>query len=173
MIKALNNFKGYLVSDDGKVFSCWEQVAQKGFSKGFKTVLKESIVKELKPSLYKGYQGVYCYKDGKQHRVMIHRAVIENFGGEKPRQCNFVLHVDNNILNNHINNLRWGTAKENSEQMVRDNRQTKGKDHWNYRITEEQRDMIKNTEKRRGNFKELGERLGISRCTIYKIRQGK
>lgn len=48
-----------------------------------------------------------------------------------------VCHKDNNKLNNSVDNLYWGTQKENLEQMIKDGRSLKGrrnpmwKNHYN------------------------------------------
>lgn len=41
-----------------------------------------------------------------------------------PNQDNLpiVMHLDNNIYNNHYKNLQWGTYKMNTQQMMREGR---------------------------------------------------
>lgn len=58
--------------------------------------------------------------DGKRkhRRFYIHRAVCEAFNGPgQPGQ--YCMHNDGNHLNNSASNLRWGSAAENSADMVR------------------------------------------------------
>lgn len=43
---------------------------------------------------------------------MIHRIVAETFL-ENPNNYPHVMHIDENKYNNQVDNLRWGTAKEN------------------------------------------------------------
>jgi len=171
MIKDVKGFQGYKVSDDGKVFSCFTQIRLKG-GRGFETITTQ-VLRELKPSFYKGYKGVYLYKDGKPFRKMIHRLVLETFGEKQNRSNNIVMHINNDRLDNRIENLKWGTHKENSEQMVLQNRQCKGDLHWNAKLTTEQIFVIKNTPKKRGNFLRLQKEFSISRSTIYAIRSGR
>lgn len=44
-----------------------------------------------------------------------------------PNKYPIVCHKDNNPTNNKVENLYWGTQKENMRQMVADNRQRKSK----------------------------------------------
>lgn len=39
-----------------------------------------------------------------------------------PSNLPIVMHLDNNIYNNHYKNLKWGTYKENTQQMMREGR---------------------------------------------------
>ena len=57
-------------------------------------------------------------RPGKQETAHVHKLVLESFVGEKPegQEC---LHIDGNGLNNKIENLRWGSSKENSQDQIR------------------------------------------------------
>lgn len=55
------------------------------------------------------YYGV-LYR-GKNYKI--HRLVCEAFHGSPTKDKNFVLHADDNALNNRPENLSWGTQKEN------------------------------------------------------------
>jgi trehalose/maltose hydrolase-like predicted phosphorylase len=92
-------WEDYWVSEDGKVFST-----------------KSGEVKELKPGLA-GAAGnqrlsVVLYKDGVKKSFRVHRLVATAFHGPCPEgmEC---CHNDGNRLNNHRDNLRWDTHKNN------------------------------------------------------------
>ena len=56
------------------------------------------------------YFGVVSSKFG---NLKVHRLVCEAFHGPPPDGKPFVLHVDENPLNNRPENLHWGSQKEN------------------------------------------------------------
>ncbi len=64
------------------------------------------------------YQRVHLSKDGRAAYLLVHRLVLTAFVGRCPdgMQC---LHIDNNPRNNHLQNLRWGTPKENHSTINR------------------------------------------------------
>lgn len=63
----------------------------------------------------KGYLSVRIY--GRIHKL-IHVLVMECFGAPKPGPKYQVDHIDRNILNNDIKNLRWVTQTENNYNKI-------------------------------------------------------
>lgn len=60
-----------------------------------------------------GYMSVALCKNGKVHRMFVHRAVMLAFVGECPNGYQ-VNHIDENKINNRIENLEYVTPKENA-----------------------------------------------------------
>jgi len=56
------------------------------------------------------YFGLYNKSYG---NIKVHRAVCEAFHGSPPEGKPYVLHLDENALNNKPENLQWGSQKEN------------------------------------------------------------
>lgn len=56
--------------------------------------------------------------NGVNKRCAIHRLVLETHGEAQPAAGLQVRHLDGNPKNNHISNLKWGTAKENQLDRV-------------------------------------------------------
>ena len=74
----------------------------------------------MKPYLTnKGYNAIDLSKDGKKYKFLIHRLVALNFV-PNPDNYPIVLHLDNDKLNCHYTNLKWGTYSENNSQAIRD-----------------------------------------------------
>lgn len=102
--RAVVGFPGYEVSSLGRVRS------QKFGS--LWTVLRPSPGK-------RGYLRVAMSRDGKTHRRLVHRVVLEAFRGQCPVGME-ARHVnDNNTANNAIDNLAWGTRLENAADRDR------------------------------------------------------
>ena len=83
---------------------------------------KQRKEKFIKTSyLPKLYECVRLCKNGKSKKFYVHRLVAYAWIGKpKPHQIE-VLHWDDNPKNNHYLNLRWGTHKENMNDMIRNN----------------------------------------------------
>ncbi|MCP3684793.1 MAG: hypothetical protein GY861_19160 [bacterium] len=71
-----------------------------------------------KPVITKrGYYAVMLYKDNKHKGKNIHTLLLETFVSKRPlgMQCR---HLDGNPLNNNLDNLAWGTVKENMADAI-------------------------------------------------------
>ena len=65
----------------------------------------------------KGYCRVGLMINGKLTTKKVHRLVCEMYK-ENPYNKGQVNHIDGNKLNNHIDNLEWCTAKENTKHAI-------------------------------------------------------
>jgi HNH endonuclease len=99
--------EGYRVGDDGSVWSC--------VIGGCNPRVGDRWV-ELKPSPQKsGHMRVWLGRDDQR---FVHILVLEAFVGPCPEglECR---HLDGNPGNNRLDNLCWGTRKENYDDSVR------------------------------------------------------
>ena len=60
-------------------------------------------------------------QDGNRKNKSIHRLVAETFI-PNPDNLPVVMHLDNDPLNNHVSNLKWGTQSDNMRQAFDENR---------------------------------------------------
>lgn len=67
---------------------------------------------------WSGYRSTYLYYE-KCYTFKIHRLVALAFL-PNPNNYPIVLHLDNNKLNCHYSNLKWGTSSENRQQAIDD-----------------------------------------------------
>ena len=85
MLKNIEGFENYLISDDGKVYN-------------------NKTNKELKQCIStSGYYYVQLVKNKKKNMKYIHRLVAQAFIKRKKEQVD---HINGNKLDNHVSNLR-------------------------------------------------------------------
>ena len=114
----------HFVSEQGQVFRKDEYIdgrSGKIFQK------RKGSWKKLHISIHTNRKGKYpcpkvhvCVK-GITRSLKVSRLVAEAYipnPDNKPCVC----HKDNNPLNNRVSNLKWGTYKENTQQMMREGR---------------------------------------------------
>lgn len=124
VIRRLDRFPGYYVSECGRTFSTRLADRDTGNYAWQMREMKASVQKST------GYRAVMVFDDnGKPSNIRVHRLVCEAFYGLPKRADLEVRHLDGIRTNNHKANLRWGTRKENVADMVRHGRSQKGKAH--------------------------------------------
>ena len=115
--KAIKGYEGrYEISNYGRVKSLPKQKQRNTI------ILKHWIGN-------KGYHYIDLrYADRKKKTHSIHGLVLEHFDCERPNG-KLALHNDDNKDNNHIDNLRWGSAKDNAEDRRRNGRTASGENN--------------------------------------------
>ena len=113
----INGFPGYHITREGLLYSRYNKVGK----------LTKVYHKNKPYTRSNGYQQIVLKirKLGLVRRAYIHRLVAEAYI-PNPLNKPCVCHKDNNREHNTVENLYWGTYKENSQQMVIDGRSTKG-----------------------------------------------
>ena len=106
MRKIIENYSNYSISEDGEIVNI-------------------KFNRPLVPHLNsQGYLEVQLSKDGKCKTKLIHRLVAQAFI-PNPNNLPQVHHIDDDRQNCNVDNLKWGTNKENLKQ--RDNKVGRGK----------------------------------------------
>lgn len=156
-MQKLPAFPGYSVSDDGRV---WSEKPWRGTSGRW-----------LRPSTDGGgYQCVDLCVDGTKHDVRIHRLVAFTFLGAPPVPGLEVRHLDGNPANNHVSNLKWGTAVENMADQVAHGTSNHGERNPAAKLTEA--DVLDIREQQGVSHVGMARRYGVSETAIRKIRTG-
>lgn len=115
----IRGFEGvYQVSNLGRVRSL-DRVSV--FHQSGRKVSRPIKGKLREPADRLGYETVHLNREGKPKAMQVHRLVAEAFL-PNPENLPFVLHWDDDRKNNRADNLRWGSASDNSFDAVRNGR---------------------------------------------------
>lgn len=102
----------------------------------------------------------------------VHSLVAETFLGKKPSIDHEVCHNDGNPDNNLLENLRWGTAKENAQDRIRHGRNNSpvGTKCHNAKLTDE---IVLEIRRSKMTNRYLGEKYGVPNSTIFCVKNFK
>lgn len=161
--KPLPGYEGsYEVSDQGRVRSmdrfCLGRDGRNELHKG----------KVLKPWAQKRgrYLAVSIRDGATSKKRTVHSLVAEAFLGPRPAGMD-VMHLDGNRANNTLENLKYGTRKENLNQTYEyGGRQASGK------LTKEDALDIKRRLRAGEHPIDLAKEFGVNHAAVYHIRNG-
>jgi hypothetical protein len=152
--RVVTRFPNYEVSERGAVRT------------RFKTATR-SAGRVLKGSIKFGYQRYDLWHGDRQHCVGAHGLVCEAWHGPAPSSEHVPAHWDGDRLNNHFDNLRWATPRENAQDKIRHGRSLRGEDNPHAKLSNADVIAIRSSiTGRRGEQKELAERYGVSEGRI-------
>lgn len=111
-----------------------------------------------------GYQVLNLRRDGRAHRVYLHRLVLDTFRGEP-----VVRHLDGDLSNNDLANLTWATREE--AQGQRETFGTMARQHHNGRakLNVHQVQAIRAAANRGKSHAWLADKYGVRRGTVTDI----
>lgn len=121
--------------------------------------------KRMKP--YLGNHGYLCVglqgEDGEKRKTRtIHTLVLEAFVGPRPIEKPHTRHLDSDTTNNNIDNIVWGTAKENYLDRVERGTDIKGETQGHSKLTEKDVINIRDLYEREVfNQYELADKYGV------------
>lgn len=144
--KIVPRYNNLLAYRDGRIFN----IDKKEFVKPF--------------IMSNGYMAI-CLK-GKIEKI--HVLILETFSGNRPQsfQCR---HLDGNKLNNNIENIKWGTPKENGEDRALHRKSMIDKEISsidNNKIIKIKEMILNNL-----GFNEIVNKFNIHKCTIKHIKK--
>lgn len=120
-----------------------------------------------------GYLEVRLQRDGRAHDRRVHRLVCEAFRGAPPPDKPFACHRNDTPDDNLLENLRWGSRKDNADDALENNRYLRGELCGSSRHTEKTiRLMMEDRRDTGSSIDVLALRYSISRSQISKILNG-
>ncbi len=149
--KGIPKAPGYFVCRDGRV---WSGKTKKWLSPGINGT---------------GYYFVMPCIQCKNTMFVIHRLVCKLFHGMPPSDLHEVRHLDGNKLNNHVNNLAWGTKSENQQDRRLHGTYQDGEKNHRAQIDSTQVLAIRSDYANGMRQSELMRKYGLTRGSVWAI----
>jgi len=118
-----------------------------------------------------GYEVVSFSTNNKTKTYYKHRLVLHAFVGECPIGCE-ALHINGNRLDNRIENLRWGTRKENVADAIKHGTATIGSKNGSAKLTDEMIKTIRQSRLINDSVDKLSNQYQVSVTTIRRVLNG-
>lgn len=157
------DWPGYRVSDDGIVQSCR---TNHGYRTDRWRVMKPFMTED-------GYAKVHLSNNCRKLKTGVHRLVLICHGPPCPGPSAHAMHGNGNKLDNRIENLSWGFAKENNADRDRHGRTARGSRCGSSRLTEA---VVVDVWKMRHSgmrTSDIARRTGVDPTTIRSVLNGK
>lgn len=173
MWKSIPSFETlYEASDTGQIRSL-DRIVRYSRRDG-RYVERKYTGKVLEPGLNsRGYEIVtLCDTENRHHTRAVHRLVLETFNRPKNpgEECR---HLDGNIRNNALTNLRWGTSAQNMADKIAHGTWVRGSRVGNSRLTEAQVREIKRRLEQKEPHASIALDYGVKAVTVSAISSGR
>ncbi len=154
------------MSDVGRVRSIPRSTMTKS---GYLTPVKGGICK-LRTQYGYWVVGLWDGKGG--HKVWgVHQLVLRAFVG-LPLSGMECRHINGSRKDNRLENLQWGTKKENAEDRVRHDTQAKGETHGASKLKEADIEKIHQMYAAGGTYDSISSECSVNRITIFHVIHG-
>lgn len=165
--KPIPGYAYYEASSLGRIRSIAREV--NGYShRGCRPVKMKRQAKMMSQNVRgSGYLYVCLCTDGMERKEQVHKLILLAFKGPCPSGMQ-ACHRDGNPKNNAASNLRWDTPKRNQADRIGHGTDKRGEDVGTAKYKTEDVASIKAG----ARFKEMREKIGISRSQFYRIKRG-
>lgn len=154
-------FAKYLLTRDGRIFSM----------RFVNRMVNKPRLKELKQNLGRTYPSVCLCVGGKKMMVQVHVLMLEEFVSSRPAG-HLACHKDGNPQNNHIDNLYWGTPRQNMLDRTAHGRAPLGEKNKSSKLTAAQVKSIRAMSRSGIKQIQIAKQFGIHRDSVRKIVNG-
>lgn len=100
-------------------FESWYRVSDQG---GFARMTGKGLMPRKGTILASGHVSVHLHAGGRSRRTYLHVIMAEAHLGPAPSPMHIVRHLDDEPSHNVLDNLAWGTRRENYDDAVRNGR---------------------------------------------------
>jgi hypothetical protein len=134
---------------------------------------------------FKPTAGNYRYntrQQGKNKAIFLYKEVAKAFLKKPSSRHKFIIHIDHNYLNDHVDNLVWATHEEHrahtalSPKSVQARQRKAITKSSHSKVLDEKKVIVLKKmiwdPKRKLSFKQLAEKFGVSEMQIYRIKSG-
>lgn len=164
--KRVKGFGGrYEVSTHGRVRSSDMEVNARG---GATAIRKGRMLGFMVSPA--GYYKLTLAFGEERKQMFVHHLVLNTFVGPKPYDGAHSRHLDGNRKNNKLENLKWGTAMENSHDRANNDMWLKGERIGTSTLKEHQVKELIESSKPHQYF---ADKFGVTRSCVCSIRNGR
>jgi hypothetical protein len=118
-----------------------------------------------------GYEVVSFSFNNKTKTFTKHRLLLHAFVSPCPEKCE-ALHINGNKLDNRLENLRWGTRKENVADAIKHGTATIGIKNGRAKLTPKMIKTIRQSELINDSIDKLSSQFQVSVITIRRVLNG-
>jgi hypothetical protein len=162
----IEDWPDYEVSNLGRV-----RRATDALRRGYVWIPKGRV---LRPMVHqRGYLFVNLSHNRKSKGFLIHRLVCAAFHGPQPSPDHEVAHWNGDRTNNLATNLRWATSAENSTDLVRHGKSTRGRKTKSVKLTEQQVLIIRELIAKGLPLKLIAKEFSVTSGAISEIKLGR
>lgn len=169
--KPIPGFLGYYITSKGEVFSKLLRkriVGDKGRLIGSR-IIEGKEFKRIKTGVLKnGYHCVFLRKKGRT----IHTLVLLAFVGPRPKGMES-RHLDGNKTNNNLSNLKYGTKKENMDDIISHGTRPIGEKNKSSKLTTNKVIEIRKLLKLGELQKTIASKYEVTPGCIWRIKSGR
>lgn len=165
--KPISRFNGfYEVSNKGRIRTYYDNNNQYKNDRRDRPKIKETYITHY------GYMACTGHFMGDVYCLYIHREIALAFI-PNPENKPLVLHKDDDKLNNEIDNLYWGTHKDNHKDRQRNFGKEIGENATNNKIMESDAKRILELVNTDLSQRQIADMYGVDQSTISDIKRGK
>jgi len=124
-------------------------------------------------TLNNGYKAITVRDKGNKKNLTVHYCVLASFTYDGHKDNLVVMHKDGNKLNNNLENLQWGTVRDNHLDKKNHGTFQTGELHGSHKLTNEEVLFCRDKSNSHLTYAELGRKFNVTgECISYAVNKG-